>query len=279
MDTLNIDIVSAMFKDLYPLFPVTFCALDNNGFSVYGYPNLSTAPFCCAMRNHPTLNHLCRVSDHRAVSVSQNQNDPYMYTCHAGLTEIIVPVRKSNLIIGYLKCGQFAVESNLELINTTANNYESVYQLSELSLTNTVDTIRIFSEELAMGAKKLLAIMAENAATHNKALSNAYSLPYEINSYIESHIGENVSIETIAKHFNISHSKLYNICKKINNCSVKEYIITRKLERAKTHLINGYSVEDTAECVGIDDTNYFIRLFKSKVGITPKQFQLAYEIK
>ena len=52
-----------------------------------------------------------------------------------------------------------------------------------------------------------------------------------------------------------------------------DYLTKVRLEEAKKHLAQGLSVEKTAELVGYSDGNYFIKIFKKYVGVTPAKYR------
>jgi AraC-like DNA-binding protein len=56
--------------------------------------------------------------------------------------------------------------------------------------------------------------------------------------------------------------------------SIKQYINKVRLERAADMLVqNEYSISTIARGVGFEDTNYFIKLFKSTYGCTPGEYR------
>ncbi|WP_082021883.1 helix-turn-helix domain-containing protein [Sphingobacterium sp. T2] len=48
-----------------------------------------------------------------------------------------------------------------------------------------------------------------------------------------------------------------------------EYVITQRLERAKELLRQTKSVKESCFGAGFTEVNYFVRLFRSRVGVTP----------
>ena len=52
-----------------------------------------------------------------------------------------------------------------------------------------------------------------------------------------------------------------------------QYLIDRRLEKAKEFLIKGQSVSETCYDIGFESPSSFSTLFKSKFGLTPKEFQ------
>lgn len=52
-----------------------------------------------------------------------------------------------------------------------------------------------------------------------------------------------------------------------------DYLAKVRVEKAKALLMEGVSVESTSERVGYNDSNYFIKIFKKYVGVTPAKYR------
>ena len=52
-----------------------------------------------------------------------------------------------------------------------------------------------------------------------------------------------------------------------------DYLTKVRVEHAKTLLLEGASIEYTAEKVGFKDSSYFTKIFKKHVGVTPTMFR------
>ncbi len=57
--------------------------------------------------------------------------------------------------------------------------------------------------------------------------------------------------------------------------SPMEYVIQQRIEVAKKMLLQTRNVKESCYGAGFNDVNYFVRLFKSRVGITPGAYVLA----
>lgn len=83
-----------------------------------------------------------------------------------------------------------------------------------------------------------------------------------------------LSIDEYAKQKNISVCWLIRSFKQQVGVTPQTYIIDLKIERAKELLLTSeYTVNEISEIIGYDDSLYFSRLFKKRVGISPTQYR------
>lgn len=96
-----------------------------------------------------------------------------------------------------------------------------------------------------------------------------------IKLYIDEHITEDISLSSIAQHFNISVGYLSKFFKENAGQPFSKYIIEKKFACAAQMLIEcpEKSVNDIANDFGYFDTAYFSRQFKSHHGVTPTQYR------
>ena len=74
--------------------------------------------------------------------------------------------------------------------------------------------------------------------------------------------------------FGLSRSSIYAFFHKAYNSTVLEYITQKRIELAVEMLeATTLSITDIATAVGIENYNYFIRMFKKNVGISPLKFR------
>ena len=81
-------------------------------------------------------------------------------------------------------------------------------------------------------------------------------------------------LKTIAAQLNVNPSYLSNLFHKECGCTLTEFVNRQRIDRAVLLLSNSKkAVQDiSAEC-GIQDVNYFIKLFKRHTGMTPNQYR------
>ena len=87
--------------------------------------------------------------------------------------------------------------------------------------------------------------------------------------YLEFNYMKEISVERLSQEFGFERSYLYRIFKRKTGKSIKECLITIRMDTAKRLLERGYSVKSTAFSVGYKDEFTFSRAFKSFFGQSP----------
>ena len=71
----------------------------------------------------------------------------------------------------------------------------------------------------------------------------------------------------------VSKYHLLRLFKKYYGLTPRQYLIDKRIEKSKEHLINGMSVTETCYAVGFESLGSFSALFKSKIGKSPTAFK------
>lgn len=102
------------------------------------------------------------------------------------------------------------------------------------------------------------------------------SVLLHLKDFVRKHITEKISLESLQKVANMSKSSLTRMFKTELGISPMEYVITQRLQRAKELLRMTKSVKESCFGSGFTDVNYFVRLFKSREGVTPGAYMLGF---
>ncbi|OWK71209.1 AraC family transcriptional regulator [Pedobacter sp. AJM] len=103
---------------------------------------------------------------------------------------------------------------------------------------------------------------------------NQNPLAFVLN-YIKSNLSEKISIKSLSDKACMSKASFYRLFKRELGISPNDFILTEKINRAKVLLAqSGAKVTSISYELGFNDANYFIRIFKKVVGITPGNYQL-----
>lgn len=92
-------------------------------------------------------------------------------------------------------------------------------------------------------------------------------------SYIQTHIGEKINIESLCGHVHVSHTQLNRAFHHQCGMSAGEYIAEKKLERAKELLaVSGMNITQVAQALSFSSVHYFSRAFKNKYRLSPREY-------
>ncbi|HZH62540.1 MAG TPA: AraC family transcriptional regulator [Metabacillus sp.] len=121
----------------------------------------------------------------------------------------------------------------------------------------------------------LLTILNElNKSFHNKDFQLLFTAQNsqltEVISYINEHLFEIISIESICKQFYISKSQLNILFKKATNTTVWKYITTKRLISARHLLYDGVPAFEACKQCGFKDYSTFYRRYRDFFGTSPQ---------
>ena len=155
-------------------------------------------------------------------------------------------------------------------------------------------------KELPLGTKQLLFFYLEqflimllrkhcipnmqlNASTDNNLTSSKQAsstqLFNDIVKYVQNHMKENTSIDSLCKEFSISRSRLQKLFKRCCNLGVIEYTSFLKIEQAKELIRSGnMNFSQVADALGYSSIHYFSRQFKKISRMTPSEYASSVKL-
>ncbi|WP_052380506.1 response regulator [Paenibacillus camerounensis] len=95
-------------------------------------------------------------------------------------------------------------------------------------------------------------------------------------AHINGNLHRNLSVADCAREVHLSPSYFSNLFKKEMGMTLAQYIISRRMEKAKELVLEGMQVQDIAVSLGYEDRPYFTELFKKYTGMTPTDFRSKY---
>lgn len=133
----------------------------------------------------------------------------------------------------------------------------------------TVNNIAI--DELKSWAHQTLEYIQYSQMDQNRLYTKVVSDAINI---IDSEFTKNVTLEEIAKRVGVSSQYLSKIFKEETNQTFVEYLTNLRINRAKEIIqTSDQSIKQVGIMVGYKDPNYFSRIFRSVVGISPSDFR------
>jgi len=152
----------------------------------------------------------------------------------------------------------------------------TVYDINEpLNIRDLCNVNSYCCIEECWGALKTVFIyICEHVKKQGKYLSIVQSAVY----YIKNNYYNDISLSSIAEYAKVTPSYLSSIFKRDVGMAVSEYIMTMRIENAKTMLKDTkQSVNQISGAVGFNDVKYFRRIFKNLVFMSPLEYRKSVE--
>lgn len=94
--------------------------------------------------------------------------------------------------------------------------------------------------------------------------------------YIEIHLSQPISVDTLCRLNGISRTHFVHLFSKETGRTVKQYIAQARCECAAELLENSrLPVHEISSYVGYADNNYFAKVFKNVMGVSPQEYRKA----
>ena len=274
VSVFNIEQLQNLLCDFHRISGIRITVFDGNLSELVSYPE-NCAPFCQLIRSTEEGRRACAICDRTACSIAAKRTSAYIYRCHAGLTEAIMPLWVSNTLVGFLLFGHiFAYENEVDGWNAIEKCCAN-YPVDKEKLREALKSSPQVTDEYIVSAAQILHATASFLVMQRMATLQEDSLASRLDAFITKHFCEEISASSLCREFSIGHSKLYKLSSQLYGCGIAEHIRSLRLQRAKELLIHSktMSIADIALHCGFADYNYFIASFSAQIGISPGLFR------
>lgn len=269
----NTPFLNNLFNKLSNLLNASITLYNQDFHSTENYSE-RILPLCACIKNN-RMRSLCMLSDSNVLnSLKDNEGTCFTYNCHFGFKEIAMKLVHKNVILAYIIIGPFRdemqdseVSKRLEVLckNENVEREQIFKQYEEMPL---------FTEEKYEAIKTLCMSLFNYAIVQNMITMRENMFSAEIEPYIQNNLHLDLSVEHLCKQFFLSRKQLNTIFLKNVNESPKKYVNHQRILKARDMLIStDKSSDQIAETVGINDYNYFIKVFKAFDGHTPSFYR------
>ncbi|MDF2960927.1 MAG: hypothetical protein K0S39_2662 [Paenibacillus sp.] len=112
---------------------------------------------------------------------------------------------------------------------------------------------------------------------HSDTGINMHQKLSPILDYIEQNLDRDLSLDHLEKEFFINKFYLIKLFKKYTGSTIHEYIIYKRISLAKKYLSGGNNVTEACMKSGFNDYSSFLRMFKKRIGVTPREYVRSTE--
>ena len=186
-----------------------------------------------------------------------------IYQCHAGLTEVIIPVAIYGNIVGYVIIGQFRMQHN-------PPSFIQEPELAELFMAQKYISFQELDHVLEM-FRTLLEYITEKELI---STPSDYRL-LKLNSYIDKNLLNNITLKNAAKYMNCSISGLSHYLQEKHNTTLNFLIRNKRIQYAETLMKKHpeLNLSEIAALAGFNDSHYFSRVYHQLRGVSPKEYR------
>ncbi|WP_426454678.1 response regulator transcription factor [Paenibacillus sp. S-38] len=99
----------------------------------------------------------------------------------------------------------------------------------------------------------------------------------QVQDYIDSHLGQGVSLREISDHVHVHPTHLSKIYKLETGEGISDYIYRIRMERSDYLLLRtDKKIYEIGAELGYPNAHYFIKVFKKRFGLTPQEYRDAH---
>lgn len=242
--------------------PITNWTVRHPAFQECHYHHCSA--FCIKVKSDPERFKKCAVQERDSLfQDSQSKTEPYLKRCHAGVTEIVVPIFEYGDIAGWLLMGPFReAGSQFSGYAATRKEWTRCPILTKAEIEQKMAVAKVFASGLIGISPRGRNFRPEDARV-GKALG-----------YVKEHIGERLLAGTVARYCGLSLSRFTQLFSKQMGLSFTDYVLQERVHLAEKFLADPFRFKaDIAEELGFSDQSHFTRAFKKVTGLTPGDYQ------
>ena len=134
----------------------------------------------------------------------------------------------------------------------------------------------LFGEDRLEGESRL-ALIQKRFEQHLNSVNQAERLPesgiaHQLRTLLDEHVTDAVSLDQVARSMDRSKAHLVRSFSATFGVSPHAYVIARRVEAARTLLLDGRPAADVAVTVGFYDQAHLTRHFKRHTSIAPGRY-------
>ncbi|MFH1513148.1 MAG: response regulator [Bacillota bacterium] len=160
------------------------------------------------------------------------------------------------------------------ILHTCAESFSEQDQLRMITLRQSEKCLQDYPDTLAAFAdlRELSGVLFD---MHGKRTDRRQQgVVNKVNGYIQTHMGEDLSLTRLAEVTHFHPVYLSRIYKESSGVSLSEYIAEQRLEAASQMLRDTkVKIQKIAEITGFSSPGYFARFFRKRKGISPQEYR------
>lgn len=286
-----------LLKDFSRATGMATVLVDIHGKALSEWHNFT--PFCTAVRQYPELKEKCEKCDLYGGLEATKEYKPIPYTCHAGLTDIAMPIVVNQQLVGFILSGQVKTtngnfseiypKSNWTQYPELVEKYDDIYQRYTEQVESACEILKIlvdhyFPTEQVITSTTNITFTYPEETKEEEALQHAnikINKTKKINpsiskaiKFIDKNLTKDIHLKTVAEHVYLNSDYFSRLFKKEIGFAFVDFINQKKIERSLFMLHDKHrTLESISEELGYNQTSYFCKVFKQKMGCSPTDYR------
>ncbi len=139
--------------------------------------------------------------------------------------------------------------------------------------TQSVVTALIRAEEVLDLRRKVHRVRHVDAVRQQERTDAQNGAVGEVLRYIHANYAQDLGLDELSKLVDMTPAYLSDLFKRNTGTSYVKYLTAVRMNNACRMLLQGERASTVAEKVGYRDYNYFCKVFKKNVGVTPSEYR------
>ncbi len=261
--------ISNILDSIHDLTGLTAIWKTPDGTPPWGIPlrlSLHCCEFCTSVQKKIRLSEKCMVNDTTLLTEkAKGLRHSFLHTCHAGATELIVPIFDDEHYYGVFIFGPTRMPETFCPSN---------------SLSKKFNNLPVYDEKLFSAVQAILEYLALDVTKHYRLLKSS-SLSMVNNEkirqsqyFIMTNYHLKFTADDIASRIGLSASRFLHLFKEKTGKPFSAYVYQIRMENAKRMLLEtDYKIIHIANEVSFDKESYFCSQFKKYTGLTPGKYR------
>lgn len=244
--------------------------------------------FCTLMRGHSQYRKNCQQCDKYCAFEGLKNKKSTIHSCYAGLSFFSTPLIIEGALLGFLICGQvrakyleyktIILDDDRQWIHDAAirRAWNQVTVVDNNHLIAAANLLNFIINNLSLAANKPVAYSDPplSARRADDALSRYEKKLATALQYIEDHLYEELTLETVAAEVCLSANYFSRFFKQRQGVNFKTWVSQKKMQRARELLCDpGQSIDSVARKLQYAQTSYFCRVFRAAHHVSPQSFR------
>lgn len=266
----NMEKINALLEDFYKATDINIVLMKPDFSYVAGIEHRENNSYCRAVQSTRSGAMSCKYSDELLLKECRRTKKMQMCKCPGGLWVAAAPLLHNDVIIGYLVFGEMKDDTDF----SQHEAYISSLGLDISLMEKYYADIGVFSEDKIQSIANIASIVAGYILLENMLKIDFDKHMKKAVAFIDDNLAGDLSVQTIAKNIHISKSVLYKRFRTNFDCTINEYINTRRIEKAIELLLKtNLSIEEISKETGFTSASYFSKTFKKMKGVSPLQYK------